>query len=276
MQYQNITLNVLIKGKPITEYPHNGQVFVEGRHGSEFELEVRNNNCHRVEAIVSVDGISVTDGKSAGPQSSGYLIQANSSVRIPGWKLNGAEVASFEFAGKSDSYAGQATGDTRNTGVIGVMVFKEKVVAQPNYYGYGHINVGHSWPKGTTGSPLYGDFSGQCSMDTLGGGGGPAPKSMMASSGVLRSASVATSTISLNAVEQSLGTGFGQRQDFATTEVSFDRGDMLALIALYYDDKRSLQKRGIVMDRVSQKRKTQTPNAFPSMSGCVPPDGWKG
>ncbi|RYD42924.1 MAG: hypothetical protein EOP83_32230, partial [Verrucomicrobiaceae bacterium] len=135
MLYNNVELTVQINGKPITEYPHNGQVFVEGRENSTFEIAVKNHNPVRVEAVVSVDGLSVLDGKDAGPASPGYLLNAGETVVIPGWKLTSAQVAQFIFGGKSQSYAQAATGTSRNTGVIGLLVYKERV--QQHVYPYG-------------------------------------------------------------------------------------------------------------------------------------------
>ena len=41
-------LNVLVKGRPIAEYSHNGQFFIEGRDGSNFEIEFKNLSPMRV------------------------------------------------------------------------------------------------------------------------------------------------------------------------------------------------------------------------------------
>jgi hypothetical protein len=92
------------------------QTYVEGRDGSEFEIEFVNNNAHDVEAILSVDGLSVTDGKPAGSDSTGYMVPARGRVRIPGWTLDSKQVANFFFAGaKGGSYAEQSGQDDRKT-----------------------------------------------------------------------------------------------------------------------------------------------------------------
>lgn len=355
MKYNNIELNVLVKGKPITEYRHNSQVFVEGRDGSDFELQVKNSNNFRVEAIVSVDGLSVLDGKDAGPQSSGYVLEANETISIPGWKLNDAQVASFRFAGKKGSYAAQSTGSARNTGVIGVMVYAENRVhhAAISQAHYGQITgqITPSWPTGVLGMPsqpfgqIYNGLPyGTCvntfapppadlGWNTLIGGAsgpkgdqGPAGPSGMsnclftaslwndddATSYCLTANTMADSadamaapsrmTASLSAasvqdrrhpsastgrgvkkaaaaapvVQQTLGTAFGSAQDFATQTVSFTRGDLLSVQVIYYDDKRGLQARGVVIERTKTRRKIETPQAFPAQTGCTPPRGWQG
>lgn len=274
MRLNTIEMRLLVKGKPITEYPHFGQIFVEGRHGSAFEIEVVNHGSTRVEAVVSVDGLSVTDGKEAGPQSGGYLVEAHASMRIPGWRLNGAEAAAFEFVTKQASYAASKVGgSTRNTGVIGVMAFAEKPTyrapayhARPFGAGSSTINIAATRSTGLYGSGM---VFGTASMSVP----------VMGSTASLSHAvpeTAYTSAVSPTVGMNALGTGFGQAQDFATTEATFDRGDMVAMMVCYYDDARALRARGIVLDRRSKVRATQTPNAFPGLAtGCEPPPGWR-
>lgn len=297
MIYNNVELNVLIKGKkPATEFPHMGQVYVEGRDGSNFEIEIKNNNPFRIEAVVSVDGLSVIDGKDAGPGSSGYLVDAHSSIRIPGWKLTSEQVAAFQFAGKKGSYVSQMTGSDRNTGVIGVLAFAEKRAAYvPTSYTIATPYIAKGGPSPYYGSPTSGGWVGitSTSLDAGSlGGGAPVMRGMalgataqnMASVNMVATASLTSSASpGVNAIEadhsevlpQNLGTAFGQAQDFATTAVQFERGDLHAMIVLYYDDATGLRKRGIDLSKRSRAKKNERANAFPGMN-CVPPPGWNG
>lgn len=309
MQYNNVELNVLIKGRSITEYPHNGQVFVEGRESSAFEISVRNNNPFRVEAVISVDGLSVMDGKEAGINSSGYLVEPGETIKVPGWKLSDAQVASFEFAGKGKSYAAQSTGSSRNTGVIGLMAFKERP-GRTNYIAQPHVHngwLGHGQPSWSSGTPRYDSWNVRASgavggeVESFGMARGIGMNTVMMASDSMLAGSAASSdapvlrAMASNAMSkgmaspsvqvqeidrsevavQNLGTGFGKAQDFKTSTVSFERGDMLAMIVLYYDNARGLRARGINLDRRAKNVATQTPNAFPGMN-CAPPPGWRG
>jgi hypothetical protein len=303
MQYNNISLNVLIKGKPITEYPHNGQVFIEGRDHSNFEIEVRNHNGHRVEAVISVDGLSVIDGKDAGPTSSGYVIDAHGSIRIPGWKLNDDQVAAFEFAGKRDSYSAAVNGgSTRNTGVLGVLAYKEKPQqhlyvntfrTNANRRTYGGSSLRSKGIASAGGS--FGGADSFYSSESFGSARGIAPSGGgMSMSCASPSVSSTVSDLSYlggsnsmtggweslepqAVVQQSLGTAFGESQEFATSTITFERGDLQAMIVLFYDDARGLKARGIDLSRRARRRDTQSPVAFPGMTtGCQPPAGWKG
>jgi hypothetical protein len=303
MLHNNYEINVLVKGRPINEYSHNGQVFIEGRDSSAFEIEFKNRSAVRIEAVISVDGLSVIDGKDAGPASSGYLVEPFQSVRIPGWKLTDEQVAAFVFAGKKKSYAQESTGTARNTGVIGALVFAEKS-RTPAYHSFGGgafhgglvrgmtpMGVGGWAGGGSTGDPVFGaalnnvQLTGHVSNNMAYSTDAVATASMTSSAtaSTVRSKSKGVRAMVLEntapEVEQTLGTAFGKAQDFATTEVQFNRGDLAAMIVVYYDDSRGLRARGIELSRPSKQRlaRANQPQAFPGMStGCVPPAGWKG
>jgi hypothetical protein len=282
MNRNNVEVRLIVKGRPISEYLHNGNTFVEGRSGSNFEIEIINRNPFRVETIISVDGLSVLDGKEASDRSAGYLIDANQTLRVPGWKLDQDTVAAFVFAGQGQAYATQTTGSARNTGVIGVMVYKERPVSYTNYT-VRSTGLPTAFPGGCLSSP-------RVTMDHYSTPGGSWTITPLTSSnsmavgasttGVRTSFSpdVAVASAAAHAASvQNLGTGFGEATDFATTSVSFNRGDMLCVAVLYYDNARGLKARGIQIGRPSRVRYNQTPQAFPGMNGgCQPPLGWEG
>lgn len=312
MLFNQYEVRVLVKGRPINEYSHNGQTFIEGRDGSNFEIEFKNQSALRVEAVLSVDGLSVIDGKEAGPASSGYVVGPFETVRIPGWKLTDEQVAAFQFAGKKGSYAAQSTGSARNTGVLGAMVFAEK---RPAYVPVHHQYASIPTPIGSV-TPNFGWGSSGVMLESTGQTFGGVMRGMSYNAAPMGGAMslnnvqatltsadvVATASCSIGApltksamspgvsaqevdqsyvqpVEQTLGTAFGEAKDFGTTEVSFNRGDLSALIVLYYDDSRGLRARGIELTRPSKRRlaPANAPQAFPGLQkGCTPPAGWKG
>lgn len=301
----NIEVRVLVKDRPINEYPHDGEVFVEGRGGSNYEIEIINLTNERVEAVLAVDGLSVIDGKEAGPESTGYLLHARERIRVPGWKLTDEQVAAFQFAGKKKSYAATTEGGSaRNTGVIGVMAFKERIKpktfmiqasgATPFYgavRGLGlnstqtlnHVSgqTGTMGPQGCAGE-LY---TMAVATASVGDVWAETAASLTSGAPQMKSASRRVQAVTLEntrpdpaLVEQTLGTAFGEAQDFSTVEVEFNRGDLLAMSVLYYDDAKGLRARGIDLDRRKQNpRVKEQPQAFPGMAkGCTPPKGWKG
>lgn len=299
MQLNNIDIRVLIKGRPIKEYLHNGDIFVEGREGSEFEIEISNRNYFNVESVISVDGLSIIDGKPAGPESTGYFVPANSTQVIPGWMIDQDRVAAFVFSGKGQSYSTQMSGSSVNNGVIGAMVFAEghnraKPVqpsrqrqplprAFPDHQLFGSVMRSGA----PTGGIARGVGLNQVAYATASASSASSATTMACSTGAFTSDTMSWSdqergapqrkglipTTLENTSVQNLGTGFGRENDFRTQETAFIRGDMVAMLVCYYDNRQGLQARGIDLGG----RRKPTPQAFPGMqTGCTPPPGWRG
>ncbi|WP_156346207.1 hypothetical protein [Verrucomicrobium spinosum] len=113
-----------------------GEVYVMGEPGDRYDILLRNESHRRIEVVVSVDGLDVLDGRPASVQKRGYVIPAQGSVRIEGWRTSMNQVAAFRFANVRNSYAALKHGNTKNVGVIGVAVFTEDhpraVVVEPS------------------------------------------------------------------------------------------------------------------------------------------------
>ena len=114
-------------GQVLPVYTADGQRYVAGRPGDEYELKIRNNTSEDILAVVSVDGVNVVTGETAAPSQSGYVISPWRSLSITGWRKSLTRVAAFYFTDHSDAYATR-TGRPDDVGVIGVAVFKRKQV----------------------------------------------------------------------------------------------------------------------------------------------------
>ena len=81
-----------------------------------------------------------------------------------------------------------------------------------------------------------------------------------------------------NPVVENLSIAFGEATKFATTTVEFQRGDLLSMMVVFYDNLKGLRARGVVMERVRKGKYKSQPDAFPAnpTSGCTPPPNWKG
>ncbi|HVX97235.1 MAG TPA: hypothetical protein VHK47_20125 [Polyangia bacterium] len=123
-------LQVLVDGVPAPTFFHGGESYVMGALGERYTLRVLNHTGRRIEAVASVDGRDVVDGRSADVSKRGYIVPAWGSVDIDGWRLSRAQVAAFRFSSVADSYAAR-TGTAREVGVIGVAVFPERYVPPP-------------------------------------------------------------------------------------------------------------------------------------------------
>ena len=127
-------VQVLVDGVPVRTFQHRGETFVLGHLGERYTLRVLNHSGQRIEAVVSVDGRDVVDGKPASPDKRGYLVRAYGSIEIDGWRISQREAAAFRFSTVPDSYAAQ-TGNGREVGVIGVAIFPERQRQPPRYLG---------------------------------------------------------------------------------------------------------------------------------------------
>jgi hypothetical protein len=200
---------VVSNGKPGREYEHNGTIWLEGDKGAEFTLRVRNGQAHRVLAVVSVDGLSVMNGKTASYKSGGYILEPHCSEDIPGWRLNLDEVARFFFATLGASYAAKMD-KPANIGVIGCAFFTEMQTIEEA-------------PSSAPGSYYE---------------GAPMPPSRR---------SPAPPCPGPAAPE--LGTGFGKKTKHHVQQLEFDRASdgPDAVLSLRYDSRRGLEARGIVL-----------------------------
>ncbi|MES2933320.1 MAG: hypothetical protein V4805_07515, partial [Pseudomonadota bacterium] len=113
-------------GQQLRNYYYQGQNYVVGTPGNRYAISLRNTRPDRVMTVVSVDGVNVVSGQTAARSQTGYVLDPRGSTEINGWRKNLNEIAAFEFAEESDSYAAR-TGRPDNVGVIGVAVFREKI-----------------------------------------------------------------------------------------------------------------------------------------------------
>lgn len=131
MRRNGASLEVVVGRRPVREYVHSDRcTYVEGRQGSEYELRLRNESGRRAVFVVTVDGLSIMDGKPGTVNGSGYIVEPGQAQDIPGWRLNLNATAHFQFSTLPEAYASQM-GRPENIGVIGVAVFNELRKASP-------------------------------------------------------------------------------------------------------------------------------------------------
>jgi hypothetical protein len=118
-------LEVLVDGAAVPTFSHDGASYLLGALGQRYTLRIYNRTERRVEAVASVDGRDVLDGRPGDVRKRGYLVPAYGFVDIDGWRLDDRSAAAFRFAPVADSYAAR-TGNAREVGVIGVAIFPER------------------------------------------------------------------------------------------------------------------------------------------------------
>jgi hypothetical protein len=293
MQKSNLSVEVLVRGRPVKEfYHHDGNVYIEGRKNSNFELRIKNNNFNRVLVIPSVDGLSVMDGKKADSNSNGYIVEGMSTITIPGWRLDNSEVAQFFFQGnKGEGYAAQME-ESGNEGVLGFMFFEEKPAVSWTVNNVYPLYI-EPWPKPYTGpwyewtSPIIGTggtttrtaandsiYDSNAVVDcSFSADVGDAQMSFTSSEAGEVHDGVAVNTVSIaEESDEHVSVGFGEEMNHEVQSVSFNRGKQLDTFVIYYDTRKGLEQRGIEVVKPSPR---PIPNPFPGDKGCTPPPNWK-
>lgn len=275
-------LEVLVDGLPARTFQHAGETHVLGEQGSRYVLRVHNRSARRIEAVVSVDGLDVIDGKSADfARKRGYLVPAYGYVDIDGWRLSEREAAAFRFAAIGESYAAKS-GKARNVGVIGVAVFPERVVRR----------VREPWSYESYES--YGGAPRQREAEAsrgLGSAGAPAKRGAAQDSAAAAPASApapaeearaeAKAASSAPRRERSgLGTEFGEAVSSQISHVAFVRANAsrpAVLLGARYNDRPGLYALGIDVDGQDDLALRQSANPFPAARHgyARPPADWR-
>jgi hypothetical protein len=290
-------LQVLLNGMPVPTFTHTGESFVVGQKGARYTLRVVNHTGRPIEAVVSVDGRDVLDGKPADFRSKrGYLVPAWGGADIDGWRLSQAEVAAFRFASVADSYAAR-TGSARDVGVIGVAVFPERPrltsvprarqdVAEPREGRHSPDSDSSSaadgfeaqLPPWAPSPSLAKSAPSPAPARVTRAGAAPAPSAPTASA-----LAEGQSFAPPGPRRPGLATEFGEAVRSAVHEVSFTRANPTSpsvLLGARYNDREGLVALGIDVDGSSAAPDDlawrQTASPFPGSSPrfARPPTGW--
>jgi|GEM_PF-1825526 len=246
------SLEVLVNGRPVTEYRHDGNVFIEGRDRSEFSLRMKYLGGYRDMGkrklfVPSVDGLSIIDGKPASNDSRGFILETDEEIEVPGWMVNNETAASFFFSlsNKEPSYAEQMGYGGQNNGVIGVRVFQEKEPAKkPLPNPFPDVLQLKDFPWADSGTVREPDFN---------------PRTI--SFGASASASALRGIAPQSAKE--LGAGWGEETDFSTTITQFEKGEHLTDIVIFYDTIRGLEALGVDVVKKKARRSSMGASPFP-------------
>lgn len=306
----SVNVNVLVNGRNCKQYTHQGKTFIESKNGSEYEIEIQNNNWHRVLAVVSVDGLSVMDGKTATNDNSGYIINANDNLKIKGYRYSNNDVGAFKFTKKENSYASsKSDGSEKNCGVIGVKIYDELVVPktttviikEPVYYPWLYPNY-PVWDNNTwyasywsTGSCLsnttnvvlgstldttdYNSINNLYENKRYGCSTSSPLRSLSSNSGEKMVSSCLSYKCSNDYTKDEqtpnfdMGTDWGTKKESKVVSVKFERGCLIYSKDIYYASRDSLIDMGVPL--VKYQEIGTWPQSFPN-EYATPPSGWRG
>ena len=288
----NVSMHVQVNGRACKEYSHKGMSFIEARNGTNYTVKIKNDNPYRVMAVLSVDGLDVVTGKPAEETNTGYIIDAYSSLDVKGYRISDDNSASFIFTSKGKSYVQQAKSNATNAGVIGLRTFKEKL---PYYSGFTitpsvwtgggtYTTLGNNtintvpctYTVGNTTANVTGTTTAANNCSNYFSSTSVSNTSLNASYGTLRSMNVSSDTSKpLSHKQFDTGTGWGSKLEDKVTRVSFEKGDMLVEMSVYYASKEALVEMGVDLQNTPKIAKEP---AMPKTFGnyCTPPKGWNG
>lgn len=148
---QDVDVNVIVDGEELDKIYGKSNVWFVTPHPSEsrpYLIRIRNKSSRKITVEVTVDGLSVMNGE-AGNSGGGYIINANDSLDIKGWRRGMDAVAQFVFTNDNNSYAG-LTRRPRDIGTITVTAFAEREKPKVTYRPMALNSVKRGFDEGTT------------------------------------------------------------------------------------------------------------------------------
>lgn len=237
-------------GQALPVYVKGQQRYVAGQPGHRYAVRVKNHTAARMLAVISIDGVNVVTGQTASWQQSGYVFDAWRGYEVAGWRKSESEVAAFEFAALSQSYAAQ-TGRPGDVGVIGVAVFaeqREAVLHEP-------VLSGDARPR----------------REAARAAAPAAPRAEGLADESRASSSSHQGAGALDKQSERLGTAHGERETSHTRHTHFERSTAspVQVLSIRYDSFENLVAMGVIpRPRLPQPQ----PNPFPAEreTGFVP------
>lgn len=244
-------------GQVLRVWPHDARQFVAGQPGARYSLRVTNHSAGRVLVVMSVDGVNIITGQTAGYGQTGYVLSPYQSYDVSGWRKSDSEVAAFVFAALPQSYAAR-TGRPGDVGVIGLAAFTERYVAPPP----APMPVAPAYePRDSAGST-----TNEVVVTAEKRAAAPAPPPARTAPAQPASPSAAASMAAERRIDK-LGTAHGAREYSVITNVPFERATAYPqqIRRIEYDTHENLVALGVI-------RPPYRPRPFPSNGDGYVPD----
>jgi hypothetical protein len=248
---------------PFKEYSYDGKIFIEARDNSKFSIRISNDSWYRIESVISVDGLSIINGKKATNDSIGYVINGLSNAAIDGWRVSNEQVSEFVFSNKKKSLSAETGYGIDDVGVISCRIFKEKqyyTTYTQIPYTFSFSEQHPKWDNGGTGTRLYGNTTTDAvncfySSNTV----SLNEKSNFKSKSLRRE-------IKSEEPNFDMGTSWGKNVESKVREVSFEREYMTQEFNIYYGSRIMLANLGIELDK--EYKINKYPNGFADDKYC--------
>jgi len=231
-------------GVALRQYPHRGEIWVEGIPGARYAIAFANRAGERLLAVASVDGVNILSGETAAWDQGGYVLSPHQRYQITGWRKSDSAVAAFTFADAASSYAG-LTGRPDNIGVVGIALYREQRLREPAV-------VPEPWPRQR--SDQLSSHAGPARDAPAPAGTAPAreradqaPRASAEASASAASQGAASGKALADAPGR-LGTGHGERESSWVTRTRFERAQARPdeVIRIRYDSRANLLAQGVI------------------------------
>jgi hypothetical protein len=229
-------------GRALPVHQHAGEAWVAGVPGAKYSIRVRNNHFSRVLAVMSVDGVNVVSGETAGSAQAGYVYGRYERGEIAGWRKSDSEIAAFEFVASPQSYA-ERTGRPHNVGIIGVALFREKVPQRRAEISEPLGRFAPYKPAAPSAAESASAPAGNAPQSAAAPLAQPVPDASKRGRAQSNADAVADTTTKL-------GTGHGEREASHTTRVTFARESETPneVIRIRYDSRENLLAMGVIRE----------------------------
>jgi hypothetical protein len=201
----------------------NGRPFVAAQKNERYAVRLYNPLPVRVAVNLTIDGINSISGKPSGIRDGEkWMIEPYGFITIRGWQVNSSEARRFFFTDKPKSYAkwrGRQLGQNlaANCGVIGAAYFWSQKELDA-YYDAHPVYVNN---RSVSRAACAKSFNGASSL----------------SEGTMLNR--LDDALQKDAKKEKAGTGMGERENFATTQVQFDydtgMSTLSQAVVIYYD-----------------------------------------
>ncbi len=120
------SVEVVIDGRPGSEYLAGGRRYVEALENAEYELRIHNPTSSRVAVALSVDGMNTIDARHTSAwDAHKWVVEPYGTISVRGWQMSSENARRFFFTNERDSY-GAKIGQTANLGVIAAVFYRER------------------------------------------------------------------------------------------------------------------------------------------------------
>jgi hypothetical protein len=120
------SVEVLVDGRPLTEYAARGRRYVEALENAEYELRIHNPLGSRVAVALAVDGLNSIDARHTSAwDAHKWVIEPFGTIHVRGWQMSSENARRFYFTTERDSYAAKL-GQASNLGLITAVFFLER------------------------------------------------------------------------------------------------------------------------------------------------------